>query len=75
MLKMLMVCHQYRLILKFQVPSVIWDSGSQAAGTSWTKSFQGRGALEDLCPCLCSCKRDLIFKSPLEKDIDEKEEA
>lgn len=42
---------------------------------SWTESFQGRSALEDLCPCLCSRERDLIFKSSPEKDNGEKEPA
>lgn len=57
---------------QFQVSSVIWD---WASGPSWAESFQGRGALEDLCPCLCACTRDLIFKPSLEKHIGVKEEA
>lgn len=39
------------------------------------ESFQGRSALEHLCPCLCSRERDLIFKSSPEKDNGEKEAA
>lgn len=37
------------------------------------ESFQGCTALEDACPCLCSHKHDLIFKSSPEKDNGERE--
>lgn len=78
-LKMCLSTRRILLLLQHLTKYLIFLSKCHVIGAfpeavkSCTESFQGWTALEDECPCLCSHKHDLIFKSSPEKDNGEKE--